>query len=59
MGRKQFKEECIFIIKKNGMPYRYVLKTTENKEWRYLGCFKTMEEAKQAFKNYKERQARV
>lgn len=55
MNRKTYKEACIFELYRKGKLYRYIVKTTLNKERRYIGCFKTREEAVEAYKQFKEK----
>jgi hypothetical protein len=49
MNRTVSKPGCIFIIKRNGLPYRWVVKTTIEKERRYVGCFDTEAKAIEAW----------
>lgn len=55
MNRKPYKEECIFEVYRKGQLYRYIVRTTLNKERRYIGCFKTKEEAVEAYQQFKEK----
>ena len=55
MNRKPYKGACVFEVKRNGEVYRYMVRTTVNKERRYIGCFKTREEAETAYRKFKEK----
>jgi hypothetical protein len=55
VNRKPYKAACVFVIKRNGEVYRYMVRTTVNKERRYIGCFKTREEAEAAYLKFKEK----
>ncbi|NDC55519.1 MAG: hypothetical protein EBZ69_01665 [Alphaproteobacteria bacterium] len=52
MNRILAKPACVFLMKRNGLPYRWIVKTTVNRERVYLGCFKTKEEAVKAWKKH-------
>lgn len=52
--RKNNPFPCIFTQKTNGKTY-YVVKVTINRERRYVGCFKTQEEAVTAHANFMEK----
>jgi hypothetical protein len=56
MNRKKSKNKCVFLIKRNGKPYRYMVRTYINKERRYVGCFKTEDEAVNAYNNFLHRE---
>lgn len=49
------KYPCIFVMRKDGKPYRYVVKVTVNHERRYIGCYKTEKEAVNAYCEYVKR----
>lgn len=49
------KEKFIFPIKRNGEIYRYMVRFTINQEKIYVGCFKSVEDAKRARDNHKLR----
>ena len=49
MNRTVSKPGCIFLIRRNGVPYRWVVKTTIEKERRYVGCFNTEAKAIEAW----------
>lgn len=36
---------CVFMMKRNGQPYRWIVRVTVRKERRYVGCYKTRPEA--------------
>lgn len=40
------------MMKRNGEPYRWVVKVTINKERIYVGCFQSKDEAVKAWANY-------
>lgn len=46
------KPMCVFMMKRNGEPYRWVVKVTINKERIYVGCFQSKDEAVKAWANY-------
>lgn len=46
----------VFLMKRNGEPYRWVVKVTINKERKYVGCFETKQEAIKALDAYMEKQ---
>ena len=48
MNRKKNKNKCVFLYKLNGQPYRWIVRFTVNKEKRYVGCYKSHDEACQA-----------
>ena len=47
--------EKIVVVKREGIVYRYITKALVDREDRYIGCFKTKEEAVDAYKKFKER----
>ena len=51
MNRKD-KPRCVFVIKRNGKPYRYMTRTVLNNTKIYLGCYKTPEEAHEAYQKF-------
>lgn len=46
------KQVCVFLMKRNGEPYRWIVKVTIQKERKYIGCFKTKPEAVQALNSF-------
>ncbi len=56
MNRNKTKPECVFLMKKDGKPYRYMVRTYINKERRYIGCFKTQDEAVKAYNAFMQRE---
>jgi hypothetical protein len=48
MNRKKNKNKCVFLYKLNGQPYRWIVRFTVNKEKRYVGCYKSHDEASAA-----------
>jgi len=56
MNTKINKSKCVFVMKRNGKPYRYMVRTYINKERRYIGCFKTEEEATIAYNRFMQKE---
>lgn len=54
MNCKNNGKTCVFKINKNGKPYRYVARTTIKTKTHYLGCYKTEQEAVDAYNKFKE-----
>jgi len=55
LNRNMRKPQWVFVIKRNGKPYRYMARVTARKyEKIYLGCFKTQTEAAIAVEKYFE-----
>jgi hypothetical protein len=52
MNINKDKPRYVFVIKKNGKPYRYMARVTVKFDKKYLGCFKTEDEAVKAVKKY-------
>ena len=52
MNRSRRKPVCIFLIKRNGLPYRWVVKSTVNKERTYIGCFDSEAKAVDAWNKH-------
>lgn len=52
MSRKDDNPRCVFVIKRNGKPYRYMARTALNNTKIYLGCYKTPEEAHDAYQKF-------
>ena len=46
----------VFLLKRNGEPYRWIVRVTINKERKYVGCFETKQEAITALDAYIKRQ---
>jgi len=46
----------VSLLKRNGEPYRWVVKVTINKERKYVGCFETKQEAITALTSYMKKQ---
>lgn len=46
------KPRYVFVIKRNGKPYRYMARVTFKFLKIYLGCYKTQDEAVAAVKKY-------
>lgn len=55
MNRKASKHKCVYIYNKDGKPYRWIVKTTIDRERKYLGCYKTETEAVRAYEKFIER----
>lgn len=36
---------CVFLMKRNGEPYRWIVKITVKGERRYIGCYQNMADA--------------
>ena len=43
---------CVFMMKRNGRPYRWIVRVTVQKERRYVGCYKTRPEAVNALRAF-------
>jgi hypothetical protein len=43
---------CVFMMKRNGEPYRWIVRVTVQKERRYVGCYKTKPEAVSALQAF-------
>lgn len=56
MNAKASKSKCVFVVKRNGKPYRYMVRTYINRERRYIGCFRTEEEATIAYNKFMQRE---
>lgn len=56
MNKKEVKSKCVFLMKRNGKPYRYMVRTYIDKERRYIGCFKTEQEAIIAYNKFMAKQ---
>lgn len=52
MNRKTNKAKCVFIMMKNGKPYRYMSRVVINGNRIYLGCYKTEKEASDAYNSF-------
>jgi hypothetical protein len=52
MNVKPNKPRYVFVIRKDGKPYRYMARVTIKFEKIYLGCFKTQTEAVTAVEKY-------
>ena len=52
MNRKQFKTKCVFPVKRNGKPYRYMSRVIIKGKKFYLGCYKTENEASSAYDSF-------
>jgi hypothetical protein len=39
---------CVFLMKRNGQPYRWIVKITVRGERKYIGCFQTKDQATKA-----------
>lgn len=52
MNRVLAKPGCVFLMKRNGEAYRWVVKTTINRERVYVGCFETKEQAINAWNQF-------
>lgn len=52
MSRKNNKVKCVFVIPKNGKPYRYMTRVIIQGTRFYLGCYKTEEEAFNTYKKF-------
>lgn len=49
---------CVFMMKRNGEPYRWIVRVTVQKERRYVGCYKTKPEAVSALQAFMAKHAR-
>ena len=56
MNIKTGKPRYVFLLKRNGKPYRYMARVTIKFRKIYLGCYKTQEEAVSAVKKYFQNQ---
>jgi hypothetical protein len=56
VNKKEVKSKCVFLMKRNGKPYRYMVRTYIDKERRYIGCFKTEQEAIIAYNKFMTKQ---
>ena len=54
MNIKKTKPRYVFVIKKDGKPYRYMARVNISFKRIYLGCFKTQTEAVAAVDKYFE-----
>lgn len=54
MNRNTKKEKCVFVMKRNGKPYRYMTRVIIKGQRFYLGCYKTEVEASKAYKEFME-----
>jgi hypothetical protein len=54
MNSRKDSKTCVFKINKDGKPYRYVARTTIKTKTHYLGCYKTEQEAVNAYVKFKE-----
>jgi len=52
MRRKLGKTPFVFLVKRNGLPYRWVVRCTVHKVKRYVGCFDSEEKATQALQRF-------
>jgi hypothetical protein len=53
MNFKNGKPKFVFCQKRNGEPYRWIVKFRADKRLVYLGCFKSEREAVDAYEAYK------
>jgi transposase len=51
MNRKN-KPQYVFVVKRNGKPYRYMVRRIIDNTRHYIGCFKTVKEAVDAHDQY-------
>ena len=56
MNVKTGKPRYVFVLKRDGKPYRYMARVTVKFRKIYLGCYKTQEEAVSAVKKYFQNQ---
>jgi hypothetical protein len=54
MNSKLSKAKCVFLIKRNGKPYRYMTRVIIKGQKFYLGCYKTEAEASKAYSEFME-----
>lgn len=54
MDKKKNKAKCVFVMKKNGKPYRYMTRVIIRGQRFYLGCYKTETEASKAYTEFME-----
>jgi transposase len=52
MNKKTTKATCVFPVKRNGKPYRYMVRTIVNGTKFYVGCYKTQEQASKAYESF-------
>ena len=46
------KAKCVFAIKKNGKPYRYMVRVIIRGQKTYLGCYKTEDETSKVYTDF-------
>lgn len=49
---------CVYVMKRNGEPYRWMVRTIVRGDVIYLGCYDTREKAIQAWNRYAEKNGR-
>ena len=49
---KKKKPLCVYAMKRNGKPYRWMVRTVVKGEPVYLGCYESMEKAVEAWNRY-------
>lgn len=54
MKENKSKAKCVFIIKRNGKPYRYMTRVIIKGQRFYLGCYKTQAEAAKTYEDFME-----
>lgn len=54
MDQTNNKAKCVFLIKRNGKPYRYMTRVIIKGQKFYLGCFKTEKEASKVYSEFME-----
>lgn len=52
MRKKEGKQPGVFLLKKDGAPYRWIVKCTIQKARKYIGCFDSEEKAILAWENF-------
>lgn len=52
MNSKEKKAKCVFVMKRNGKPYRYMTRVIIRGNRFYLGCYKTEKEASTAYEQF-------
>ena len=50
--RKEGKRVGVFLVKRNGVPYRWIVKCTIQKVRTYVGCFDSEEKASEAWEKF-------
>jgi len=54
MNSNKSKAKCVFVMKKDGKPYRYMSRVIIKGQKFYLGCYKTEAEASKVYSEFME-----